>query len=64
MFGPKQCSEFEALSTGTAEEVLYALCFGSEGSGAKQCSYLEGKIRVKTIHSHSLRNTVFIVSQE
>jgi len=35
MFGPKQCSEFEELSTGTAEEVLYSLCFRSEGSGAK-----------------------------
>ena len=36
--GPKKCSEFEELCTGTAEEVLYSLCFGSEGSGAKQCS--------------------------
>ena len=26
MFGPQQCSEFEELSTGTAEEVLYWLC--------------------------------------
>ena len=44
MFGPKQCSEFEELCTGTVEEVLYSLCFRSEGSGAKQCSYFEGKI--------------------
>ena len=44
MFGPKQCSEFEELSTGTAEEVLYSSCFRSEGSGAAQCNYLEGKI--------------------
>ena len=44
MFGPKQCSEFEELSTSTAEDVLYSLCFRSAGSGAKQCSYFEGKI--------------------
>ena len=44
MFGPKQCSEFEELSTGTAEEVLSSLCFRSEGSGAKQFGYVEGKI--------------------
>ena len=43
MFGPKQHSEFEELCTGTAEEVLYSLCFRSEGSGAKQCSYFEGQ---------------------
>ena len=33
MFGSKQCSAFEELCTGTAEEVLYSLCFRSEGSG-------------------------------
>ena len=44
MFVPKQCSEFEELSTGTAEEVLYSFCFRSEGSGAKQCSDVECKI--------------------
>jgi len=26
------------LCAGAAEEVLYLFCFGSEGSGAKQCS--------------------------
>ena len=44
MFGPKHCRESEELSTDTAEEVLYSLCFRSEGSGAKQCSYFEEKI--------------------
>ena len=44
MFGPKQCSEFEELCTGTAEEVMFLLCFRNEGSGAKQCSGFEGKI--------------------
>ena len=32
------------LCTGTAEEVLYVLCFRSEGSSAKQCSGFEGKV--------------------
>ena len=44
MFGPKQCSEIEELATSTAENALYSLCFRSAGSGAKQCSYFEGKI--------------------
>ena len=45
-----QCTGFEGkisqseLCTGTAEEVLYALCFRSEGSSAKKCSGFEGKI--------------------
>jgi len=32
------------LCTGTADEVLYSLCFRSGGAGAKQCSGFEGKI--------------------
>jgi len=43
-FGCKQCSEFEELCTGTAEEVLYSMCLRSAGPGAKQCCVFEGKI--------------------
>ena len=49
MFGPKQCSEVEELSPSTAEDVLYSLCFRSAGSGAKQCTYFEGKISMSEL---------------
>ena len=46
----QQCNDCEGkiskseLCTGTAEEVMFLLCFRNEGSGAKQCSGFEGKI--------------------